>query len=39
MPPKPLPEKSYVILKNHKYFDSEDTVSGGSTESDDDTEA
>ena len=21
MPPKPLPEKSYVILKNHKYFE------------------
>ena len=20
MPPKPLPEKSYVILKNHKYM-------------------
>ena len=21
MPPKPLPEKSYMILKNHKYFE------------------
>ena len=21
MPPKPLPEKSYVILKNHKYVE------------------
>ena len=41
MPPKILQEKSYVKMYNLRYSDSgsEDTEAGGSTESDDDTEA
>ena len=43
MPPKTLQAKSTVIVKILKYFEaltqSEDTGAGGSTKSDDDTEA